>query len=326
VISWFSKFALKCNLYRYNPVPRWDGKHHMGSNAVACTCFDGYVGDFCEERVRQFCLNDCGYNGECEHGHCRCRAGYFGADCSQLAGGGLAPVGIGSGVGAGAQSAEAAAAEAGADGGSRTRHVTRSGENGLQTGQTETGSGSVASGDRPPRRRHARRPLVYVYDLDPRYTTAQLQQRQERRKCTTRVMDKNNETLFVDNLYGVETALHEMLLDSPHRTEDPELADFFFVPLYQFCFLSRIQQPVPDHSHLRYQTELGPSCGDITHVDATIAKLFTPLMRHVMNDFPFWNRSGGADHLIPFLHDEGACYAPKEVGLYKLISVDRPIA
>ena len=68
----------------------------MGSVAVTCECFDGYVGDYCHTRVRQFCLNDCGYNGECEHGHCRCRRGYFGADCSQLVGGGLAPVGIGS--------------------------------------------------------------------------------------------------------------------------------------------------------------------------------------------------------------------------------------
>lgn len=39
--------------------------------------------------------------------------------------------------------------------------------------------------------------------------------------------------------YGIqiEPALHEMLLQSPHRTLDPELADFFYVPVYTSCFL-----------------------------------------------------------------------------------------
>lgn len=28
---------------------------------------------------------------------------------------------------------------------------------------------------------------------------------------------------------------------------------------------------------------------------------------------PYWNRTGGADHLWLFAHDEGACWAPSEV-------------
>ena len=28
---------------------------------------------------------------------------------------------------------------------------------------------------------------------------------------------------------------------------------------------------------------------------------------------PYWNASGGADHLFLFSHDEGACWAPLEV-------------
>ena len=34
------------------------------------------------------------------------------------------------------------------------------------------------------------------------------------------------------------------------------------------------------------------------------------LLRHISTVYPFWNASGGADHLWPFTHDEGACYAP----------------
>lgn len=306
-----------------------NGERRMGTINVGCQCFDGYVGDFCQERVRQFCLNDCAHRGACVHGHCRCDPGYFGADCSQLEAGGIAPVGAGSGVGVegtgrngnGASVSASRAmdgrlfgTEADAmDGGTRARQLSES----LISERLERGgfvglADEFAGGSHDRRRRRARRPLVYVYDLDPRFTTAQLQQRADKWKCTTRSMESGNTTRFVDTLYGVETALHELLLDSPHRTEDPELADFFFVPVYHFCFISRIQTPVPDHSYLKYQNELGPSCG-MTHADVTGAKLFVPLMRHVMEDFPFWNRSGGADHLVPFLHDEGACYAPKEV-------------
>jgi len=31
----------------------------------------------------------------------------------------------------------------------------------------------------------------------------------------------------------------------------------------------------------------------------------------VRGAYPYWNRSGGSDHLWPFTHDEGACYAPE---------------
>jgi len=35
----------------------------------------------------------------------------------------------------------------------------------------------------------------------------------------------------------IESAFHEMLLQSPHRTLDPEAADFFYVPVYTSCFI-----------------------------------------------------------------------------------------
>jgi hypothetical protein len=35
--------------------------------------------------------------------------------------------------------------------------------------------------------------------------------------------------------------------------------------------------------------------------------------RWVEREFPFWNRTGGVDHVMLFAHDEGSCAAPAEV-------------
>jgi hypothetical protein len=37
------------------------------------------------------------------------------------------------------------------------------------------------------------------------------------------------------------------------------------------------------------------------------------LLQWVKTAHPYWNRTGGADHIWQFTHDEGACWAPKEV-------------
>ncbi len=55
--------------------------------------------------------------------------------------------------------------------------------------------------------------------------------------CTYRVFSEDNITQWSTWNYRAEPALHEMLLQSPHRTLDPALADFFYVPVYTSCFL-----------------------------------------------------------------------------------------
>ena len=63
-----------------------------------------------------------------------------------------------------------------------------------------------------------RRPLIYVYDLPPEYVTRMLQYKIDRRACVYRFWDeRNNLVTQSSNLYGVETYLHEMLLQSEHR-------------------------------------------------------------------------------------------------------------
>lgn len=40
--------------------------------------------------------------------------------------------------------------------------------------------------------------------------------------------------------YPLESHLHELLLQSHHRTLDPAEADFFYVPVYAACFMEAV--------------------------------------------------------------------------------------
>lgn len=40
--------------------------------------------------------------------------------------------------------------------------------------------------------------------------------------------------------YPLESHLHELLLQSPHRTLNPEEADYFYVPVYASCFMEAV--------------------------------------------------------------------------------------
>ncbi len=41
--------------------------------------------------------------------------------------------------------------------------------------------------------------------------------------------------------------------------------------------------------------------------------------RWVEQTLPFWNRTGGRDHIWLFSHDEGACWAPTEIANTSII-------
>lgn len=69
-----------------------------------------------------------------------------------------------------------------------------------------------------------RRPLIYVYELPPRFNAHLLQYRNDKGSCVHRFFGADNATIHVDpNVYNTETGLHEMLLQSEHRTLDPEV-------------------------------------------------------------------------------------------------------
>ncbi|KAK9858865.1 hypothetical protein WJX84_008379 [Apatococcus fuscideae] len=81
------------------------------------------------------------------------------------------------------------------------------------------------------------RPRVYVYDLPPIYNSRMLEYRSSKGVCTYRNFEQDNSTSWPTWQYRAEPLLHEMLLQSQHRTLDPDEADFFYVPVYTSCFM-----------------------------------------------------------------------------------------
>ena len=73
---------------------------------------------------------------------------------------------------------------------------------------------------------------IQVYELPPMYNQLMLQYRFDRESCTHRLFEEENVTRFLNEWgYTTETGFHEMLLQSKHRTLDPEEADFFYIPV-----------------------------------------------------------------------------------------------
>lgn len=150
----------------------------------------------------------------------------------------------------------------------------------------------------------ALRPLVYVYDLPPEFNVHLLQQRMDPSMCHHRSWMSDDETDEPSGPrmrwgYGAETGLHEAMLNSPHRVFDPELADVFYVPVYGACV------------HFLFGRSPDWHAGLSSHAVA-VTYFYKAALEWVRREMPFWNRTGGADHLVPFFFDEGACYAPRE--------------
>lgn len=147
-----------------------------------------------------------------------------------------------------------------------------------------------------------KRPLIYVYDLPPDYNNLLLEGRHFKFECINRIYDENNATLWTDQLYGSQVAFYESLLASPHRTLNGEEADFFFVPVLDSCIITRAD----DAPHLSLEEHRGLR-------SSLTLDFYKKAYHHIGEQYPFWNRSSGRDHIWFFSWDEGACYAPKEI-------------
>ncbi|KAL7115874.1 hypothetical protein ACP275_04G208000 [Erythranthe tilingii] len=115
---------------------------------------------------------------------------------------------------------------------------------------------------------------VYVYDLPAEYNSDWL----SNERCGS-------------HLFASEVAVHRALMTSPARTFDPWEADFFFVPVYVSCNFSKVNG-FPAIGHAR--------------------ALMASAVEHVSSHLPFWNRSGGADHVFVASHDFGSCFHTME--------------
>lgn len=156
--------------------------------------------------------------------------------------------------------------------------------------------------------RSALRPAIYVYELPVQFNGWLLETRMHAQDCTYRRYAEKNDTNWENYAFGLEMALHEVLLASPHRTLNPEVADFFFVPIYGGCYISRFFRPSPLHNLIMAGTPESfvpaPVRGNQFYRDA---------LSWIRQHHPYWERNGGRDHLFAFPHDEGACVAPIEL-------------
>ncbi|XP_059646319.1 uncharacterized protein LOC132292199 isoform X1 [Cornus florida] len=147
-----------------------------------------------------------------------------------------------------------------------------------------------------------KRPLIYVYDLPPEYNSLLLEGRHFKLECVNRIYDDKNATLWTDQLYGSQMALYESLLASPYRTLDGQEADFFFVPVLDACIITRAD----DAPHLSMAKHRGLR-------SSLTLEFYKMAYDHIVEQYMYWNRSSGRDHIWSFSWDEGACYAPKEI-------------
>ena len=179
-----------------------------------CKCYEA-TDTLCSPARATFCVNQCSGRGDCRRGFCACEAGAYGADCSlPLA----APAGRAAAIAEIAEIADAPPSAAGA------------------VVERTAGPRRTRGAHAGVRRGGARRPLIYVYELPAEYNALLVARRLDEASCSLRSYgagaDGDGRARWSANLYGAEVALHEALLGSAHRTEDAELADFFYVPVY----------------------------------------------------------------------------------------------
>nr|APW77262.1 IRX10_7 [Plantago ovata] len=115
---------------------------------------------------------------------------------------------------------------------------------------------------------------VYIYELPSEYNQQRLQNHP---RCLT-------------HMFAAETLMHHFLLSSPVRTLIPEEADWFYAPVYTTCDLTRNGFPFTYNSR----------------------HFMTSAIQLISSNWPYWNRTAGADHFFIVAHDYGACFHHNE--------------
>jgi hypothetical protein len=92
-----------------------------------------------------------------------------------------------------------------------------------------------------------------------------------------------------------------MLLQSEHRTLDPEEADYFYLPVYVACFIN----PILGSNDFPYFHG-----GPVAWRTHAAANMFIEVFHWVRSHYPYWDRNGGRDHIVVSAHDEGSCWVP----------------
>ena len=144
-----------------------------------------------------------------------------------------------------------------------------------------------------------KRPLVYIYELPPLFNSFLLSQRTHG-SGTPYEFSTNKITAHDKWYYASEFMLHEWMLSSEHRTVDPEEADYFFVPAYAGLYNHEANYLALDRIFKRNRA-------------VATTQMLVALQDHLSHEYPYWNRSDGADHIWILPWDEGACSAPRHI-------------
>eukprot|EP00899_Mesostigma_viride_P028345 jgi/Mesvir1/8696/Mv02633-RA.1 len=238
-----------------------------------------HQGLLCSVTAPSICVNQCSGRGECDRGFCVCQQGYHGIDCSipaRPATDELLPL-RGNEESMGNKEGEA---DANQDG------------DALPT--SEVGGGGV-------RLSQAWRPRIFIYELPPVFNTRLLQLRRQG-LCTSREYEFPDTgvaegLIFSESPYNFEFMFLEWLLQSEHRTLDPDEADYFYVPFLNSCYLFMGNDPP--------RMRLYEGARMVATVQA--AKL---VWHHIRSNYPYWDWNNGTDHIWMWVWDEGAAAAP----------------
>ncbi|URE21066.1 Exostosin family [Musa troglodytarum] len=115
---------------------------------------------------------------------------------------------------------------------------------------------------------------VFVYELPSKYNKD--------------VVEKDPRCL--NHMFAAEIFMHRFLLTSPVRTLIPEKADWFYIPVYSTCDLTKNGLPLPFRS----------------------PQMMRSAIQLVASNWLYRNRAEGADHFFIVPHDFGACFHYQE--------------
>jgi hypothetical protein len=161
----------------------------------------------------------------------------------------------------------------------RRRHLLSSGEDGDD--ESSSSSSSSSGSKRSKSSKAADDPFlddlipkrgihdfkIFVYDLKPEYNVDLVK---DQPRCRT-------------DQYGTEIRFHENLLHHSVLTNDPEEAEFFFVPIYGECYLFRETQKSGTNNAMKVT--------NLWYRDA---------LKTIQTEYPYWNRTDGRDHVWSF--------------------------